>query len=843
MNLMRPPATDAELIRSFDARIRALESGPPSWRVGQWVLSDQGDSLIATRPGVPTLGVGTAEVEPITADLARGFIVDIDQAAEQVKTDVTAAVTGTGGPLSGIVAFLTGKWTDLTTADGKATTAGTNVQSTWDRFWESIFGGTVSGKTVSDFKTAGQSVNSTAGTAGTNATTALGNIQNSWDRFWEAIFGGTVSGKTVSDFKTAGQSVNSTASTANTNATTALGIGNTVKTRFDIRVRAGSNAAADLGFENTAMYIGVYAVRSTAQARTGTYSAALTGTGSSTVYVPITVDQTGIVSYTCAGVDSIYFEAYVYGKSTNTQASGGTNGLQLAVIPYDRTGAALTTVIAANQTTTTALNSAWTKVSGTATLPSNAASFAAFVQLTSACNNNEVYYIDDVIVREITAGFQAQATANTGVTNAATAIANAGTAQTAADTVANRLQTRIKAGSNLATDPSFEDTTMYISGGTPVRSTEQARTGTYSVKMTGTGSSTVTTYVTVNASGTLAYYANGSDSYLFEAWIYGKSTNAQTSGGTNGLQLVLATYDRNGSFIANVVCASVTTSTALNSAWTKVSGVATVASTVATIVGMVTLTSACRNGDVYYIDDVVLREQTKIQKLADALVNVHTGGSSSGNPIDGFVTHLQNVWQDLFGHTTPQSVLQDSAIPDITKDMSSDLDALYTAHVDAVGSGACMVRTSTATVTISTGGTVRNLPTSFFGTNTVSSADITSDLTNAKFTVSLDGWYRCDLCLKTNSTGFTNAWNFAPVLLKNGSAAKYGNDGFDAGAGGGANSRYIASSFEVYLVAGDYVQAGFNADNGTGTISNFLTGEATGTQSYFSISLSNRSLA
>lgn len=793
MNLMRPPATDAELIRSFDARIRALESGPPSWRVGQWVLSDQGDSLIATRPGVPTLGVGTAEVEPITADLARGFIVDIDQAAEQVKTDVTAAVTGTGGPLSGIVAFLTGKWTDLTTADGKATTAGTNVQSTWDRFWE-------------------------------------------------AIFGGTVSGKTVSDFKTAGQSVNSTASTANTNATTALGIGNTVKTRFDIRVRAGSNAAADLGFENTAMYIGVYAVRSTAQARTGTYSAALTGTGSSTVYVPITVDQTGIVSYTCAGVDSIYFEAYVYGKSTNTQASGGTNGLQLAVIPYDRTGAALTTVIAANQTTTTALNSAWTKVSGTATLPSNAASFAAFVQLTSACNNNEVYYIDDVIVREITAGFQAQATANTGVTNAATAIANAGTAQTAADTVANRLQTRIKAGSNLATDPSFEDTTMYISGGTPARSTEQARTGTYSVKMTGTGSSTVTTYVTVNASGTLAYYANGSDSYLFEAWIYGKSTNAQTSGGANGLQLVLATYDRNGSFIANVVCASVTTSTALNSAWTKVSGVATVASNVATIVGMVTLTSACRNGDVYYIDDVVLREQTKIQKLADALVNVHTGGSSSGNPIDGFVTHLQNVWQDLFGHTTPQSVLQDSAIPDITKDMSSDLDALYTAHVDAVGSGATMVRTSTSNVTISNANTGPvTLPASFYGVNVVSSADITVDLTNATYSVSFDGWYRVDIAYKINA-GVSAIWNICPVVFVNGSVAKYMNDGCSQSTGG-VRLRTIHDSTELYLEAGDIVQAGYDAANATGTISSVLTGEASGTQCYFSISLTNRSLA
>lgn len=61
----------------------------------------------------------------------------------------------------------------------------------------------------------------TANTAATNATSALGRGQNILDRFWEAWFGGSVSGKTESDFKTAAQAMGNTATSAQSTADTA----------------------------------------------------------------------------------------------------------------------------------------------------------------------------------------------------------------------------------------------------------------------------------------------------------------------------------------------------------------------------------------------------------------------------------------------------------------------------------------------------------------------------------------------------------------------------------------------------------------------------------------------
>lgn len=179
---------------------------------------------------------------------------------------------------------------------------------------------------------------------------------------------------------------------------------------------------------------------------------------------------------------------------------------------------------------------------------------------------------------------------------------------------------------------------------------------------------------------------------------------------------------------------------------------------------------------------------------------------------------------------------------DLTKDNIADLGDVYTAHVDAVGSGATMVRTSSSNVTISnsnTGPVV--LPASFFGVNLVSSADITVDLTNGAYSVSLDGWYRIDIAYKINA-GVSAIWNICPVVFVNGSVAKYMNDGCSQSTGG-VRLRTIHDSTELYLESGDIIRAGYDAENATGTISNVLTGESSGTQCYFSISLTNRSLA
>lgn len=242
------------------------------------------------------------------------------------------------------------------------------------------------------------------------------------------------------------------------------------------------------------------------------------------------------------------------------------------------------------------------------------------------------------------------------------------------------------------------------------------------------------------------------------------------------------------------------------------------------------------------VPNITRSMSTDLQSTIDNVHQAVNGGSSTGNAASSVKTNMQSIFSNLFGSTTLGTVIKNAAIPDITKDMSTDLDALYTAHTDAIGSGAVIVRTSTSNVTISNSndGPVY-FPTSFFGVNSISSADITVDTASGGFEVSLEGWYRVDLCFKINA-GVSAIWNICPVIFKNGSVYRYGADGCSQSTGS-VRLRTIMSSFEVYLEAGDNVLAGYDATNATGTISNVLTGESTGTQSYFSISLSNRSLA
>lgn len=121
------------------------------------------------------------------------------------------------------------------TADGKAVTANNNVQSTWDRLWEARYGGLVSGKTDADAKTAVNSILSVANTATTTANTASStattatstantagtNVQDTWNKLYEARYGGTASGRSSTDAKTAMNAIYGTATTAQTTATTA----------------------------------------------------------------------------------------------------------------------------------------------------------------------------------------------------------------------------------------------------------------------------------------------------------------------------------------------------------------------------------------------------------------------------------------------------------------------------------------------------------------------------------------------------------------------------------------------------------------------------------------------
>jgi hypothetical protein len=169
-----------------------------------------------------------------------------------------------------------------------------------------------------------------------------------------------------------------------------------------------------------------------------------------------------------------------------------------------------------------------------------------------------------------------------------------------------------------------------------------------------------------------------------------------------------------------------------------------------------------------------------------------------------------------------------------------------------LGSGARVYRASTTTISpVTTSGASQLLPTTFFDNTDKSTADITVDLTNGKFTVSNAGWYKATVRVANNGTngfqpsGAGGSLSISPLLYKNGSINQWGNPAFayftqTDGAVGGVNALWL--TFDVYLAANDYVQFGYNNSAGASSTPKFV-GESTGAKTYFSIELMNRSIA
>ena len=169
---------------------------------------------------------------------------------------------------------------------------------------------------------------------------------------------------------------------------------------------------------------------------------------------------------------------------------------------------------------------------------------------------------------------------------------------------------------------------------------------------------------------------------------------------------------------------------------------------------------------------------------------------------------------------------------------------------DVVGSGSVMYRASGTNVGISSG--TNNIASSFFDTQGDTTGDITSSLVNGRFTVKLAGWYRARTRIKVASGTFPQ--HLSLILNKNGSeVARMGPDfglfsnvevtddgmgGYTGTTGGSYIPQSVAGEADVYLAAGDYLSLAYEASS---TAGNF-EGAAGGSQTYFSITMINRSL-
>ena len=246
------------------------------------------------------------------------------------------------------------------------------------------------------------------------------------------------------------------------------------------------------------------------------------------------------------------------------------------------------------------------------------------------------------------------------------------------------------------------------------------------------------------------------------------------------------------------------------------------------------------------------------QKLGSgARVEIQNYGTQFDLSVNGTVVKTvtgSGVTMDS-SHVTPAVALERKSAstglpwnPTIIVDSMRPSAVLISDYVPIVyaGSGARMYRTSSTAVAASSG--VNLMPSSFFSVVGAATDDITCDLTDGKFTVSESDWYHVSFRIGLDQDTILNATavtSLAPypmdmVLYRNGSVAKYVGESlrftaYDIGPVTGLRAQAPGAAYgstSLYLAAGDYVQLGYDANSGAGSV--FL-GEATGTKTWFEV--------
>jgi len=299
--------------------------------------------------------------------------------------------------------------------------------------------GTVWWDDISAYKTGiltGSLVSGLAG-AGTIVDHLQGTLDSAVDGFNGTV--GVASGTTIDDLRIVHRDQKQAADNAQSTANDADSIASGY-------LASGSNLLANPSFEDTRFAMlnnGVLASTTNVPAepaRTGTKSLKLVASASSP-YSVVGVDTVGQVNFPCSEDEVIYLEAWVYGKTTNSQTTGGANGIILGLATYNTVGVYQAPGLQVLATAGTAFNGGWTKVSGQVTIPAGRASFTPYVQLNGgSVTAGETYYFDDIVVREVSIAAAAKSAADLA----------AGDASLAATGTAN-LQTSLVSGYNVVT--------------------------------------------------------------------------------------------------------------------------------------------------------------------------------------------------------------------------------------------------------------------------------------------------------------------------------------------------------------------------------------------------------
>jgi hypothetical protein len=196
-----------------------------------------------------------------------------------------------------------------------------------------------------------------------------------------------------------------------------------------------------------------------------------------------------------------------------------------------------------------------------------------------------------------------------------------------------------RTGLNLVLDPSFETTLAWPGAIMGVQSTDHARTGTHSMKITSDGT-TRDGHLLRNQVGPLTQYVKSGQTFDVEAFVYPDPATA--TAGTGHLDLVMIATESTGSDPSSEVSATRIVMPTTGQ-WTWMRGKVTVPSTYNydTADFVFRIESDIPTGDIVYIDDIAVIDTSAQQDILQAILNsVGLGGILNVTQLDTFFHNL-----------------------------------------------------------------------------------------------------------------------------------------------------------------------------------------------------------
>jgi hypothetical protein len=199
-----------------------------------------------------------------------------------------------------------------------------------------------------------------------------------------------------------------------------------------------------------------------------------------------------------------------------------------------------------------------------------------------------------------------------------------------------------RTGLNLVLDPSFETTLVWPGAIMGTQSTDHARTGTHSMKITADGT-TRDGHLLRNQVGPLTQYVKSGQTFDVEAFVW--PDTATTTAGTGHLDLVMIATESSGSDPSSEVSATRITMPTPGQ-WTWMRGKVTVPSTYNydSADFVLRFESDIPTGDIVYIDDIAVIDTSAQQDILQAILNsVGLGGILNVTQLDTFFHNLTEM--------------------------------------------------------------------------------------------------------------------------------------------------------------------------------------------------------